>query len=551
MKNQEQTRKPVRWYFSRIPTLKIAFPSHPRHPGIVLVDLPLHGYESFMTTKLLLGLLLATVANSIAEPRYARIFTDHAVLQRDANVLVWGFDADPKVPLQLRFGAITANAGIEPDGSWTAELPPMPASQTGRNLELLQGETVVAALRDILVGDVWLGAGQSNMQFVVRGMLKGLPEAQRWADSATKPTIRIRRIDAPVLESRTRESRDLPKADPWMAMTPESVPNFSAVLAVFARQLNDELAVPIGIIDTSWGGKPIEPFIPREAFESPLLSPIRDLADRDQLDELAKHRGGVIIRNPEGHPGAIFNARIRPVIPYALKGFLWYQAESNAGKGEDPRNYRHKMEALASGWRNRWAHPDLPFYFVQLPSYPNATGWIRVREEQRRSLSIPHSGMAVTIDIRGEGIHPPNKVAVGERLAALALADINDTPSGTGSGPIYAGHHIVGWEVRVRFREVGQALFIGDKPGFGPPEKTPDEPLRWFELAGADGVWKPAEARIEGNEVVVLCHEIPLPVAVRYACTTEPQGGNLYNAAGLPASPFCSDLELLPWQDHQ
>ncbi|MEM1295386.1 MAG: sialate O-acetylesterase, partial [Verrucomicrobiota bacterium] len=215
------------------------------------------------------------------------------------------------------------------------------------------------------------------------------------------------------------------------------------------------------------------------------------------------------------------------------------------------RHYRHKMEALASGWRNRWANPDLPFYFVQLPSYPNATGWIRVREEQRRALSIPNSGMVTTIDIRGEGIHPPNKMAIGERLAKLALTKSEDGGNAIGSGPHYRGHQVVGWEVRVQFDHIGDGLFAGNKPGFGPPEETPDDPLRWFELAGADGVWKPAEARIEGDEVIVLCHDIPLPTAVRYACTTEPQGGNLYNSAGLPASPFCSNLDLLPWQDHQ
>ena len=334
-------------------------------------------------------------------------------------------------------------------------------------------------------------------------------------------------------------------------MTPDSVLAFSAVAAVFARELQEQLQVPVGIIDVSWGGKPIEPFIPREAFSTPLLGRIRELADADKLEELKQLRGGVIIRNPEGYPGAIFNARMAPVVPYGLCGFLWYQAESNAGRGEDPREYRYKMQALVEGWRARWKNEKLPVYFVQLPSYPPASGWIRMREEQRLALTIPDTAMAVTIDIRGEGIHPPDKLSVGRRLSRLALVQSYGRAELESSGPLYQSHRVVRSNIRVRFTHVKSGLMVGEKPGVLPARETSGAPLRWFEVAGGNKIWHAAEARIDGEEVVVSARQVANPVAVRYACQTQPQGGNLYNRAGLPASPFCSHLEMLPWANQK
>ena len=511
-----------------------------------------------MATRILLLLLTFTAAaafgqNAAKVPSetagFANIFADHAVLQRDAIVRVWGTGADPTSTLRLRFGHTQVDATLNADGSWKAQLPPQPASSVGTKLELLKDGNTVAVINDVLVGEVWLAAGQSNMQFPVRSMLKALPEAQAWVDSSERPRIRFRRINDPVLKDRAAEASDLAQATAWTPMTPRSVLQFSAVAAVFAKQMETKRNVPIGVIDVSWGGKPIEPFIPREAFTTPLLKRILNLADGDSLDALAKLHGGVIIRNPEGHPGAIFNARMAPLVPYSLSGFIWYQAESNAGRGEDPREYRHKTRALVDGWRARWKNNALPFYHVQLPSYPPATGWIRMREEQRRSLDIPHTGMAVTIDIRGEGIHPPDKIAVGERLARIALAKTYSRYTNEGSGPIYRNHTIHGREVHVHFKNAESGLMIGDRPNMEPPHETPDAPLRWFELAGADRVWHPARAGIRGDFVVVTSESVANPIAVRYACHKAPQGGNLYNRARIPASPFCSNLNMLPWVD--
>jgi len=473
-------------------------------------------------------------------PRFAGIFSDHAVLQRDGEIPVWGWGADADSKLTVRLGDLEEVAKIYDDGRWNVSLPPQKANSEGMSLVLLSEQKETDRLDDVLIGEVWLAAGQSNMQFQVKGMLKGMPETQEWVDSADEPLIRYRRIGDSVLSDRKAEAVDLAPGGAWIPMTPESVLGFSAVAAGFARELGGELGVPIGIIDVSWGGKPIEPFIPREAFDSALLKKIRGLADREALEELAKLRGGVVIRNPEGYPGAIFNSRMAPIVPLRLRGFLWYQAESNAGKGEDPREYREKMAALLDGWRGRWDNHKMPCYFVQLPGFPPAVGWIRVREEQRRALVIPYTGMAVTIDIPGDDIHPPDKLPVSERLARLALSQTYGREI-VPSGPLYQSHEVMGKEVRVQFLHAESGLMIDEGEGGGV--------LRWFELAGEDGIWHEAEARAEGMKIIVSSDQVERPREVRYACTTKPLGGNLFNRAGLPASPFCSKLEWLPWDD--
>lgn len=504
-----------------------------------------------MKTKfvVLLSLFIAGVFSAGAVPRFAGIFSDHIVLQQGGEIPVWGWGAEPGMQLKVRLGEREEVAGIHGDGRWSVSFPPGKANGEGLALVLLKDGEEIAKVNDVLVGEVWLAAGQSNMQFAVKGMLKGLPETQAWIDSSDCPRIRFRRIGDPVLPDRRAEATELVSGGEWIPMNLQSVPGFSAVAAGFARKLHESLAVPVGIIDVSWGGKPIEPFIPREAFDTDFLKEIRELADRDQLDELSRIHGGVIIRNPEGYPGAIFHSRIAPIVPFGLRGFLWYQAESNAGKKEDPRDYRRKIEALIGGWRSRWVNREMPFYYVQLPAYEPASGWIRVREEQRRALSIPNTGMAVTIDLPGEDIHPPDKLPVAERLARLALAQTYHRAGVTGSGPNYHSHEIKGSEVHIRFEPAGTELMAGSRMASGQVEEIPDTDLRWFELAGEDGVWHPAEARVDGEKVVVGSELVALPVEVRYACRTSPQGGNLYSRGGLPASPFCSRLDWLPWED--
>ncbi|MDF1753492.1 MAG: sialate O-acetylesterase [Verrucomicrobiales bacterium] len=494
-------------------------------------------------------LLLIFPVISPAGPQFATCFGDDSVLQRGETTQVFGFDADPTTKLMVQFGDHSAEASIQPNGRWNATLKNLAATDVGLTLKLIENNTVVDALSGIVVGDIWIAAGQSNMQMQVRQMQQGMPPAGDWADSANLPQIRFRRVNDAVNPDQNLESNQLEERAPWLKMTPEHVGHFSAVAAVFAREIATTVKCPIGIVDLSWGGKPIEPFIPSDHFSTPLLRHIKDLADTGKLEELKSLHGGVIIRNPEGYPAAIFNARMAPLSEMRIKGFLWYQAESNAGKGEDPREYREKMTALASGWRERWNQRELPFYFVQLPAYGPAAGWIRMREEQRRALAlIPNSAMAVTIDIKGEGIHPPDKLEVGKRLASCALNHTYGLKHIATTGPVYQSHETDGSAIVVHFSNTEGGLVVGDRPLFSEVNFT-DRKLQWFEVAGEDGVWHSASATIKADTVRVSSLQEPAPVAVRYACHTNPQGGNLYNRAGLPASPFCSDLTMLPWED--
>lgn len=503
-----------------------------------------------MNRIIVAALLLFFCGELQSEPRFAHVFGDGAVLQSGSATEVWGFGADPGKSYTLEFGDHSAKTTVLEGGRWNAALPNLPRSTDPRELILAESGKAVVTIRNIVVGEVWLTAGQSNMQMQVKSMRKGMPPASEWVDSASLPQVRFRRVNDPVLTDSKTEAADLTTSASWIKMSPQSVTEFSATAAVFARQVAEELQCPVGIIDVSWGGKPIEPFIPREAFETPFLFRIKTLADENRLDDLKQLHGGVIIRNPEGYPGAIFNARIAPLTRYGIAGFLWYQAESNSGKGEDPRRYRHKMAALARGWRKRWSDDSLPLLFVQLPSFPQATGWIRAREEQRLSLEIPHSSMAVTIDIRGEGIHPPDKLELGKRLARCALKNTYNIKDVVASGPCYTGHEVNGSELIVRFSEIHGGLRSGNRSLFSAVEFSETKDVKWFEVAATDGKWHEATAHIAGETIIVASDQEPSPVAVRYACGTAPQGSNLYNGAGLPASPFCSDLELLEWDDH-
>lgn len=474
----------------------------------------------------------------------AQVFTDHAVLQRGVKLPVWGTTL-PKKQVTVRFAGQTETTRAAADGTWRVQLSPLRPSNSGQRMIVESGEEH-AEFKDILVGEVWYASGQSNMQMKLDACAKKIPEIREIVNDPMTDDLRFLRIDEPDAPHPLAQRN---KSASWHVDDSANRPKQSAVAYFFARRLHKKLGVPIGIIEGSWGGKPIEGFIPREQFEQhDLLRPILTLAEQDKLAELAALPGGVIVRNTAGMPGRIFNARVAPIAPFALRGFIWYQGESNAGRGEDPRNYQIKMQALADGLRATWRQPELPLYYVQLPAFNDeATGWIRLREEQRRSLAIQHSGMAVTIDLRDSDIHPANKVDVGERLAQWALAKTYEQPVPF-SGPLFRSATTEGNSMRVEFKYTDGGLMVARKEGLAAPKPTPDVPLAHFELADASGTWHPAIATIDGSVVRVLSSAVTKPRAVRYACSGAPADANLYNRAGLPASPFCSDLDLLPWE---
>lgn len=488
---------------------------------------------------LLPGLLAAD------ELRVADLFADNAVLQQGVELPVWGTTtANEKV--SVRFAGQAKTVQAEQDGTWRVELSPLSAESAGKTMIVESGDDR-QEIRNLLVGEVWYASGQSNMQMTLGVCAQKIPFFSRQnVEAAPTDNIRWLRIDEP---DSPQPAARRQKATPWQLDHPTNRAKQSAVAYFFAIRIHEAIGVPIGIIEGSWGGKPIEGFIPRSQFEEqkPLRS-ILSLAEKNQLEELAALKGGVIVRNTAGMPGRIFNARVAPIAPYALRGFLWYQGESNAGRGEDPRNYRIKMRALIDGWRETWGRPELPFYFVQLPSFNDeATGWVRLREEQRRSLAIEHTGMAVTIDLRDTDIHPANKLDVGNRLANWALAKTygKKVPP---SGPLFKSATLAGDSMRVEFEYADSGLMVAHKDGLAAPQPTPGVALEHFELADEAGNWHPAEATINGSAVIVRSPGIIQPRAVRYACSGAPANANLYNQAGLPASPFCSDLQLLRWE---
>lgn len=478
-----------------------------------------------------------------AELKLAGIFSDHMVLQRERSVPVWGW-ADKGRVVTVQFADQSVTAKVDDNGTWQAILKPLEASEEGRQLvAACDGETVVVA--DVLVGDVWHASGQSNMAMNVQAVSRHISQAEADLAGAKLPTIRFRRIDEP---QSAVPAKDIPVKAGWSLCSPNSVGGFSAVAFYFAKKLQGELNVPIAIVDSSRGGTPIEPFIPRPAFKShPTLLRELELGDQEDLLGIWKLPGGVRARDANWLPGRLFHSRLAPINRFAVRGAIWYQGESNCGDGEDPRDYRHKMRALITGWRTELGNDDLPFYFVQLPGSGARAGWPYLREQQRQSLGLPHTGMAVTIDLFHEDIHPPNKFDIGERLARLALADEygRKVPS---SGPLFDRVEIADGRAVVFFTQVESGLMTAIKDGLAEPKEDRAVALAHFELADQEGNWHPADATIRGATVIVRNERLPRPTAVRYAYSVNPEQCCLYNREGLPAAPFCSHPALLKFE---
>jgi sialate O-acetylesterase len=474
----------------------------------------------------------------------AKIFSDHMVLQRDDAVPLWG-KADAGASVTVAFAGQSVKAKADGEGRWKVKLDPMEASAKGRSLDIRAGDELVV-IKDVLVGDVWFAGGQSNMDYKVSGMAQRLPEGKALADAANYPAIRHRKVNernAPVPQS------DL-NGGSWVVCTPKAVGGFSGVAFVFARRLHLELNIPIGVIDCAWGGTPIEPYVPAEAFTGhPTLVKLAKYAKAGNTEAIKKMPGGTFVRSPAWLVGTIYNGRIAPVAPYGICGAIWYQAESNCGKGEDPRDYRFKQRALVEGWRKSFEKPLLPFYFVQLPQW-KSYAWTYAREEQLQAMKVDGTGMAVTIDLdNANDIHPPNKIDVGERLALWPLSKLYGRKTAF-CGPLFKKFEIRGGEAVIRFDYAKEGLMVGRILGVGKIVGDKDGVLNGFELVGEDGVWHPAKAKVQGQTVLVKSLSVKQPVAVRYACHPEAPKAhpwNLYSKAGLPASPFCSDWSKMPY----
>lgn len=535
---------------------------------------------------LLSGLLVvAGMASTIATASaitLSGLISDHMVLQREMPISVWGW-AESGEKVSVKFAGQQALAVADSNGCWRVGLAPLHATSNSLTMSVTAGTNTIT-ISDILVGDVWLCSGQSNMEMPLR--LCNSPEDLR---NANLPLIRhfgvFKRPSPEPLDDLMEGTKFAAGLREWVVCDPQSAGSFTAVGFYFARKICQETGTPIGLINASWGAVNIEPFLAPESLSSvPELAPLRDqfaakMTDyrkevaaqlpaaeaRIQATRKALAENGALPPPPRWprHPGTVapgqmfprelycvYNGMINPLRPFAIKGALWYQGESNSQDGD---LYYHKMRALIGGWRTAWGQGDFPFYYVQLAAYrkpiANPAGGDYSESElrcvQTKALSIPRTGMAVTIDIGdADNVHPQNKKDVGERLALWALKYDYGRTALECSGPIFNAMKSEGDKVRITFDHAGDGLMVGRKEGREPVKEVKDGKLQRFAVAGADGKWCWAEAAIDGNAVVVSSAQVPRPVTVRYAYASNPEGCNLYNRAGLPASPFEAKISI-------
>jgi len=487
------------------------------------ITVKLFGRSLLFVTALACLILTASVH---AEVKLPSIFNNHMVLQQGMAVPVWGW-ADAGEKVSVSFAGQTKTATADDSGRWQVKLDALKANAKGQTLSIAGKNKI--ELTDVLIGEVWICSGQSNMEWP---MTRALNPDQEIA-AANHPQIRLFNVQGHVVSATPKENCN----GQWAVCRPDSVKGFSAVGFYFGRRLQKELKVPIGLVGSNWGGTRIEPWTSYEGFIS--VPELKDIAAKvaEQAKNNAKVKGG--------HPSAIFNAMINPLAPFAMKGGIWYQGESNGGEGI---SYYHKKKALINGWRKLF-NPELAFYWVQLADFRKANpdpkggdGWARIREAQRKALEIPHTGMAVIIDIgAANNIHPKNKQDVGSRLAQWALHQTYGKKDLVPSGPLYKSLKVEGGSIRLSFDHVGSGLMVGKKDGLKPTEHDKGGKLAKFAIAGEDKQWHWAEAMIDGDTVVVKSDKVAKPVAVRYGYTMNPRGANLYNKQGLPASPFRTD----------
>ncbi len=497
-------------------------------------------------------LLALPAALHAAELKLAAIFSDHMLLQRDKTVPVWGW-SEPGEQITVEFAGQKKTTVANADGKWFVKLEPLPACAEPRTLTVSTSASrsrICRLVQDVLVGEVWLGSGQSNMAFLVRNA-RDFDQEQA---GAALPLIRMFRE-----ESKAAATPQTNTSGTWSVCSSETVGSFSATLFFFGRELHRELKVPIGLINSSVGGTPIESWISAETqAKVPELQPqataeTKAAAKFDETQAKANYekalarwkpqaakakaegqaaprrpRDPLEQRNRRGGAGGLFNGKIAPLIPYAIRGTIWYQGEANSQPGKGPF-YQYQLPALVTDWRSRWGE-EFPFAWVQLPNFERpGEGWMLVREAMLKSLRLPHTGMAITVDIgESKNIHPKNKQDVGRRLALWALGDVYEKQVPATSGPLPAGHEVRGAVIAISFTHIEGGL------------QAKDGALKGFVIAGEDRQWKPASARIVDDKVIVSSPEVKQPVAVRYAWEADPIC-NLYNGAGLPASPFRTD----------
>ena len=484
-------------------------------------------------TLLLFAFMLVAVADLSAQKRpaptslaLAPLFSNHMVLQQKTDAPIWG-TAAPGTPVLVKvsWSDKASEATANKDGNWRTTIK-TPVAGGPFEIKVQSGEET-KVLKDVLCGEVWICSGQSNMQWKLRGF--GVDHFKEDVQKAKHPKIRL----CQVTQVMSLEPQDDVGAR-WSVCTPASALNFSAVAYFFGSRLHAELDVPIGLISTNWGGSSAEAWTPKQTLQ-------RDFpefnSDFDSYPTVAKSHGTKFSRSkkpPKGFnhrkPSVLYNHMIHPLIPFSISGVIWYQGESNV---ERPEQYGSLFPEMIKSWRNEWNQGDFPFYFVQIAPFEYRRNQLPVallREAQTKALELPNTGMVVTMDIGNPtNIHPKQKKPVGQRLALQALKKTYGKRNLICDGPAFSSHKVEKNSIRLEFTDVGDGLASRD-----------DKPLSHFTIAGADRVFHPATAKIDGQAIIVSSEKVDKPQAVRFGWGNADEP-NLINSEGLPGSSFRTD----------
>lgn len=436
-----------------------------------------------------IALMLLSATAVLADVKLPAVFDDNMVIQQEMPIRVWGWgEPGEKVTVKFKNFGVSATAGD--DGMWRISLPSMKADGKVHAMTVSGKNTVT--LKNVVLGEVWVGSGQSNMEWQLARATGGKQDIA----AAKFPQIRLLHVKK---VTANEPADDIKPQARWAVCSPETAKSFSAVLYYFGRRLHGELKVPVGLINSSWGGSPIEPWtVTKDAS------------------------------------GKMYNAMIAPLQPFSIRGAIWYQGETNVIK-KNGLAYAGKMKDLIEGWRRTWRNPKMPFYYVQIAPWDNkryADGELpALWQAQVAALKLPNTGMAVVTDLVDnlKDIHPQNKQPVGDRLALWALAKDYGRDKLVYSGPLYKSMKVEGDKIRLAFAHAAGGLKSRDR-----------KPLNEFQIAGADGKFVEAKAMIDGETVVIGAEGVRAPKAVRFGWHRA-ANPNLVNAKGLPASPFTTE----------
>jgi len=491
-----------------------------------------------------LAMICLLVTTARAEVRLNSVITNHAVLQRDAPIHMWG-EASPAEKITIQFHDQSVVTTASHLGLWEVWLMPEPA---GGPFTLTVHGSSELTRSDLLVGDVWFASGQSNMEMPLAGFpgQAHVTNADQEIAQADLPQVRLLRLE--------HKSSDSPLAGisaVWQPCTPETAKDFSAVAYFFAREISRREHIPIGVIDSSWGGTPIDSWISLDALSAdaslmPAFAARAHFADmQTNLEQVESAEKSADAEAASHHlaapshpwhpdpsswiPAGLYNGMVAPFTPYTIKGFLWYQGETDSAP-DRVGLYAKLLPTLIADWRRQWRQGNLPFLFVQISSFGSPQeNWGLIRDSQRRTLQVANTGMAVTLDIgQRDNVHPPDKQTVAARLVLAARALTYGEPTLAFNGPLYRQTTREPGSLRIWFDHAEGLHSSGDG-------------LKGFEVAGADGHFVRATASVQGTSVVVSAPEVVEPVQVRYAWESFTDA-NLYNGAALPASTFVAEV---------